>query len=142
MPRHKVCGEFLSPEIKAIFARLRVLPAIENCGRGARATARIVSGDRVLETPLPGDALALSRWRMDAVLWQAAQDAGVQCCDGTRVRGIEGNARDGFVVSTSDAQWRARSVVAAAGRNARFLDASAAADERTRYIGFKAHFAM
>jgi flavin-dependent dehydrogenase len=142
MPRHKVCGEFLSPEIKAIFARLQILHAIEKAGAARVQTARIVSGHRVLETSLSGDALALSRWRMDAVLWQAAQDAGVQCCHDTRARGIEGNARDGFVVSAGGAQWRARFVVAAAGRNARLPGSASVApdDGCKRYIGFKAHF--
>jgi flavin-dependent dehydrogenase len=147
MPRHKVCGEFLSPEIKQIFARLHVLHSIEHAGACSVEGARIVSGHRVLETALPGAALAISRYRLDELLWEAAQSAGAQCFDATRVSRIQGNVHDGFLVSTQREQWRARFVVAAAGRNARVLNAAnetadenEATDKRARFVGFKTHF--
>ncbi|HEX8237324.1 MAG TPA: NAD(P)/FAD-dependent oxidoreductase [Abditibacteriaceae bacterium] len=141
MPRHKVCGEFLSPEIKQIFARIHVLDSIEHTGACRIESARIVSGHRVLETTLPGAALAISRYRLDELLWEAAQSAGAQCFDEARVRSIEGNVRDGFLVSTQGEQWHARFVVAAAGRNARVLNTgNDATSSPARFVGFKTHF--
>jgi flavin-dependent dehydrogenase len=104
-------------------------------------SARIVSGHRVLETALPGAALAISRYRLDELLWEAAQTAGAQCFDATRVRTIEGNMRDEFVVSTQNEQWHARFVVATAGRIARVLSAgNGASTSQERFVGFKTHF--
>lgn len=141
MPRHKVCGEFLSPEIKQIFARLNVLDSIEEAGACIVEGARIVSSKQVLETALPGTALAISRYRLDEILWQAAQSAGAQCFDATRVRNIEGNIREGFVLSTQGEQWHARFVLAAAGRNARVLNAgNDTPNSQARFVGFKTHF--
>jgi flavin-dependent dehydrogenase len=141
MPRHKVCGEFLSPEIKQIFARLNVLHSIEHAGACTVERARIVSRQRVLETALPGAALAISRYRLDEILWQAAQSAGAQCFDTTRVRNIEGNIREGFLLNTQSEQWHARFVVAAAGRNARVLNTgNETPTSQPRFVGFKTHF--
>jgi flavin-dependent dehydrogenase len=151
MPRHKVCGEFLSPEIKQIFARLNVLHSIESAGACAVESACIVSGHRVLETAVPGAALAISRYRLDELLWQAAQNAGAQCFDATRVSRIEGNVCDGFLLSTQGEQWRAHFVIVAAGRNARVLNARSenannqnanndAPASYARFVGFKTHF--
>jgi flavin-dependent dehydrogenase len=90
---------------------------------------------------LPGAALAISRYRLDELLWESAQTAGAQCFDATRARNIEGNIHDGFVVSTQSEPWHARFVIAAAGRNARVLNASnAASNSQARFVGFKTHF--
>jgi flavin-dependent dehydrogenase len=57
------------------------------------------------------------------------------------VRNIEGNIREGFVLSTQGEQWHARFVVAAAGRNARVLNTgSDTSNSQPRFVGFKTHF--
>jgi flavin-dependent dehydrogenase len=143
MPRHKVCGEFLSPEIRAIFTRLKLSEEIENAAERINNT-RIVSAKRVLETPLPSSALALSRFRLDEILWNRAVEAGALCFDQTRVRDIKPVEQDGFVLSTRNDSWRARYVVVAAGRNARVAqnDVPENTDSRALHVGFKTHFEM
>lgn len=147
MPRHKVCGEFLSPEIRAIFTRLKLSEEIENSQAERIYNTRIVSEQRVLETPLPSVALALSRFRLDEILWNRAVTSGALCFDQTRVRDIEFDEQHGFVLNTRNESWCARYVVIAAGRNARVAQNSVAqngapknTDSRALYVGFKTHF--
>ncbi len=149
MPRHKVCGEFLSPEIGALFARLGVREDTEAVGAMPVHSARIVGVRRAIEIDLPSGARALSRFGLDEILWRAAQAAGAVCCDSARVCRINGSLREGFVVATAHAEYRARLVVAATGRNARLPISempaspsphSSSSSEPTRHIGFKTHF--
>jgi flavin-dependent dehydrogenase len=139
-PRHKVCGEFLSPESKSVFARLGVLEKI--CGAGAVeiSTSRIVArGGQTLEIALPRNALSLSRFRLDEILIRAAQNAGAQLCCKTRVRAVHEN-QNGWTIVTTQGELRARSVVNAAGRHASFLTPRAGSTPDTKYIGLKTHF--
>ncbi|MDQ3813551.1 MAG: FAD-dependent monooxygenase, partial [Armatimonadota bacterium] len=128
IPRHKVCGEFLSPESRDIFARLGVEEAVLAAQPQCVTTARIVTTrGRSLEIPLPDGAIALSRFRLDHILWDAANAAGVCCLSRTRAQSIE-HTTEGFVVTTSNGQLQARCVIAAPGRNAAWL-------ERSRRVG-------
>jgi flavin-dependent dehydrogenase len=140
LPRHKVCGEFLSPEIRRTFHRVgaeRELAAQDPANVGC---ARVVSSaTHNLEMPLPAGAWGLSRFRLDQTLWSAAQRAGVETVQ-ARVRAIE-KQNDSFVVSSSDGEWHARFVLAAPGRNARFLANEYSNEGQQRYLGFKTHFA-
>lgn len=139
-PRHKVCGEFLSPESRAIFRRLGVEDAILEAGALPVHTARVVSKAGVLQLPLPPGALALSRFRLDSVLWNGARERGVLCRPQTRVKGIEGRAEDLFQISTADEVIAAETVIAAPGRNANWLEHEERSTQATRYLGLKAHF--
>ena len=71
-PRHKVCGEFLSPEIQ---------PALESLGvwsdflKGSPASIHSVKlhfGDREKTWRLPQPAFGLSRYRLDKLLLDCA----------------------------------------------------------------------
>ena len=153
-PRHKVCGEFLSPEILRTFARLNVENTILESAPSSIGVARVVvsqpqakhrkSSTRSWESALPHGALGLSRYALDEVLWKAAHHAGVQTFASARVRSIEKTDK-GFVVRSENKEWRARFAIAAPGRNARFADieySKARENEAPtpRYIGFKTHF--
>jgi len=142
MPRHKVCGEFLSPEISDVLARLGVLEDIKKARPSVTNAARVVTAQRQIGPfPLPRPAFALSRFKLDEILWRAAQNAGAQVCDRTRVRHIERDG-DGFCVQDSRSQTRARFVIAAPGRHANLLGETAPQADSTmrRFIGFKTHF--
>lgn len=80
-PRHKVCGEFLSPEI---------VPLLEQLGADgpffdahpARITRLILRfGAREKTAALPEAAYGLSRFVLDQLLFQHALLAGAQHCD-------------------------------------------------------------
>ena len=144
--RHKVCGEFVSPEARATLARLGVESAVESAGALAVSNARILtSRRRGAAIPLGAPGFALSRAALDTLMWRACADAGAQTMEMTRVARLE-NSGDGYWlhVGPDKATTRvltARFVVDATGRNSRL------GGERTptknaatrRFIGLKTH---
>ena len=129
-PRHKVCGEFLSPEIRRTFRRLKIEDKVLQGAPASVQVARVIasqaqSSTRSLEIALPQGALGLSRYQFDQILWDAAKRAGVQMFGETRVRSVQKS--DGhFVVRNSHGEdLRAQFVLAAPGRNVRLSDVRA-----------------
>ncbi|MGD9588937.1 MAG: NAD(P)/FAD-dependent oxidoreductase [Pyrinomonadaceae bacterium] len=93
-PRHKLCGEFISPECLDHFRKLEVLDEMLEAG-----------GERILETrffdakgrhfSVPSSvlggglhALSLSRSTMDRILLDRAREAGVRVIEGERATGL------------------------------------------------------
>lgn len=157
-PRHKVCGEFLSPEIRQVFARLGLENRIEAAHPERVRTARLISKAGRADLPLPDEALALSRWSLDQILWNAAREAGSEGFAQTRVRRIEKTVA-GFQLQTARGGLHARAVIAAPGRAAAWLfhqeadgrkqeagrvdlrlPASCFLPSASRFFGLKAHF--
>lgn len=143
-PRHKVCGEFLSPESRATLRRLGVESALLQSGASPVVAMRVVDRlGRTLAAPLPPGALAISRFRLDSLLWDAALAAGAACQQSCRVRAVERDGGGLFVVHTHDTSWHARAVIDASGRRGGWLADSVTADETSepiRHLGLKAHF--
>lgn len=111
-PRHKVCGEFLSPESALILDRLGVWSAFAE--RAARMPRMLLYfGEREKRGGLPDPAYGLSRSALDQLLLTKA----VAC--GAAYRREKGNIQGATVVAT--------------GR-------SASAPKGKRLFGFKAHF--
>ncbi len=78
LPRHKVCGEFLSPEIEPELRALGVWDAF-TAARPARVErVALCFGARRKEARLPEAAWGLSRYAFDALLLGQAQSAGAQ----------------------------------------------------------------
>lgn len=144
IPRHKVCGEFLSPEILDVFNRLGLMEAVSQAGAAPITAARIFAGGRE-SSPLPlgGQGLALSRFRLDQVLWEAAHGAGVECRSHAKVRNIMPHGKPHFSLQLEGEERLARFVIAAPGRNARLTphrEPAEAHSKPQRYAGFKTHF--
>lgn len=78
VPRHKVCGEFLSPEIAAILERLGVWSdfAAARPARIERLSLRF--GKRSIRGKLPEPAYGMSRFRFDDLLFRRACALGAQ----------------------------------------------------------------
>jgi flavin-dependent dehydrogenase len=142
-PRHKLCGEFLSPEAQDSFRRLGVLDEVQSAGARAIAHTRLTDASGAsTRHALPAPALGLSRYRLDALLFRAACAAGTDGRPGTRVTDLRGSLRDGFVVETTGAPVEGRLVLGAYGRRTR-LDRSLDRPflhESSPYVGFKAHY--
>lgn len=142
-PRHKLCGEFLSPEAQTSFQRLGVLKSVQQAGAAPITSARL-TGPRgtVAEQPLPETALGLSRYNLDALLFRRACEEGVAGRPGTRATAIQGSLETGFAVQTDQGAVEGRLVVAAYGRrsgidrklNRPFFD------NPSEYVAFKAHY--
>ena len=116
-PRHKVCGEFFSPEIAAELDRLGAWDAFLDKGPDKIRHRKMNLKKKKKTSQLPESAWGLSRYAFDALLLDRAQALGVPV-----IREPGGEAP----------------VVVATGRNAagtQFLRGGG-----SRLFGFKAHF--
>ena len=123
-PRHKVCGEFLSPEIAPLLDSLGIWQEFLRLGPAPIRRTILHFGKRFSKSQLPDGAFGLSRYEFDRLLFEKAIALGATT---TRERVEASNCaaqggsknRDGLVLATG------RKSIAAAGR---------------RLFGFKAHF--
>jgi flavin-dependent dehydrogenase len=126
-PRHKVCGEFLSPEVAAILDELGCRRLLDNAPRMDLACVHTLS-KQVLEFPMASPAHGLSRRTLDDGLVRAACSHGAAFVEKTEIvshASGELTARDGR-------RFQARVVIHASGRSATSGSA--------QHFGFKAHF--
>jgi menaquinone-9 beta-reductase len=114
-PRHKVCGEFVSPEILPLLETLGAADAFLRCNPARIGRLSLHFGSRCKVAPLPEPAYGLSRYAFDDLLFRRAVTAGA--------RSVQSMA-----VSPSPP------VVVAYGRK------DTAADKGRRVFGFKAHY--
>ncbi|MCX6585336.1 MAG: hypothetical protein NTX13_01985 [Acidobacteria bacterium] len=111
--RHRVCGEFLSPEVRGSLEQLEVWPLAEACQPALMYSMRVHFGRRVCADRLPEPAIGLSRLRLDQLLRESAAARGA-----------------GFV---GERQTPVPGCVLATGRQT-------GAVRGDRLFGFKAHF--
>lgn len=132
-PRHKVCGEFLSFEATSLLQDLlgaTFIPPI-TINRIALHAGRAATNFR-----LRHPAFSISRYELDAMLWQRAQETGAECREHQRVLGIFAEEH-GHVVETRDGFFHARSVIDASGR---WSELSRQTLPASKLIGIKCHF--
>ena len=119
-PRHKVCGEFVSAESLDVLRdllRSQSLAAPVLCDAPVINSVRLLLGARVVTARVVPPALSISRYDLDFLLWQAAQQAGVRTQSTCEVRGIQGDGP--FELDTSSGSIQTASVIVAAGRLSR-----------------------
>lgn len=87
-PRHKVCGEFLSPGSQRRLAALGLDPA--QLGGAPIDRVRLIAGRQRVETRLPFVGMGLTRRRLDEALLDEAARCGARVDRGVIVREIEG----------------------------------------------------
>jgi flavin-dependent dehydrogenase len=144
-PRHKVCGEFLSPESRAVFQRAGVLPAISCAGAKPVLKARVVTSlGNGLDTHFPAPGLSISRFALDEILWRAAREAGVLCVEKARVKKLRFHG-ESFSIETSEAVYQAKMAIDATGRarlssHASTIESTPELESAPRFLGLKAHF--
>ena len=131
---HKVCGEFLSPEMVGLLTHLGVDAGA--LGATAIHRFRLVTGKRCAEVALPFQAAGLSRYRLDEALLAAAVGSGVELVRGMRVATID-TAGDASAAKSDEGMWRGRAVALATGKhNVRGVERP-----RGAMVGFKLHLA-
>jgi len=139
-PRHKVCGEFVSPEALGLLFELLGEPErglLEEAISIPRA--RVFLDDRMLEAPIEGGARSIARLDLDRSLWQSAEQSGVETKQPVTVHSILGPGP--FVVRTSLGNFDSRAVVDASGRwSSLKLAGKNPGTRRAKWIGVKAHF--
>ncbi len=140
--RHKVCGEFLSPESHSQLARLGILSTLAESGARTVTTARVsTSKRRGRPIALPGEGIAISRATLDTLLWQRAHELGVQTRDNHRISSIERTPDQTFTLHTSQTALTARFVISATGRASKWGRDSddTATKPAHRFVGLKTH---
>jgi geranylgeranyl reductase family protein len=155
MPRHKVCGEFLTPEAIPTLERLEALEAIRQAN--AQPITRlclVASNGTKVETSIAEvsrgapSALSLSRARFDQILFEKAKHAGAACLEGVAVKdcifengspcGVEALSMEEGRMMT----FRSRLVVDASGRASRLMltrEERTAGARGARLYALKAH---
>lgn len=78
VPKHKVCGEFLTPEIRPVLERLNLWDAFLAQQPARMQRMRLVFGNRAAEGRFAEPAYGLSRYRLDALLREQAEARGAQ----------------------------------------------------------------
>jgi flavin-dependent dehydrogenase len=138
-PRHKVCGEFVSAEALDLLSHLlgdnELIDAAPRIGQ-----VRAFIDGRVLTMQIEPQAASLSRFDLDAALWQAARQAGVTCHDATRVIGVEQGTNACFTLELQTGTLSTRSVINATGRWSNLNMRTATPDLSSKWLGVKAHF--
>lgn len=134
MPRHKVCGEFITSECIPSLDRLDVTDRLRKAGAQSLTRLRLVaSNGRIAEikmsemSRLGQTALSLSRAKLDNILLERARESGAQCLEGFAVKrciyedgtpvGVQAmNLADG-----KEAQFNGSLIIDASGRNSRLM---------------------
>jgi len=149
-PRHKVCGEFLSPEAQTTLRTLNLQGAVAAAAPVALTQATVTTRRGLtLRMALPGAAWGVSRFVMDTALATAAQAQGVELVQGVTVKAFT-KAADYYAIQLQDrtqGQPRpttvfARALIIACGRHSTTaLPPHPAPHSRPLFVGMKAHYA-
>lgn len=158
-PRHKLCGEFISPECLLHFNRLGVEASLR-AARPTRIVETVFYTERGHDVHVPSEwfgnnvsaaALGLSRSEMDARLLARAREVGVDVREQAKATSVMLNAEEGVrgvrykcagnsekkvtALITLDATGRTRALSRLAGHNLH----SSEARTRAPLVAFKSH---
>ena len=82
-PRHKTCGEFMSPETREMLEYLGVHLQVQELNPAAMDHCSIVMPHGgAITAPLPGKATGISRYELDRLLHENAVSAGAEIVTG------------------------------------------------------------
>lgn len=147
-PRHKVCGEFLSPESLAMFRKLGLREAVTSLKPSAIHRTRLfLSRGKPLEITLPGTAYGVSRYQLDSALHHAVVRSGVQVETETTVTSVK-PCDQGYLIETKQhgdvQQYQVRAVIAAWGATGlpglQSQHPRAATTVKGAHLGVKSHY--
>ena len=144
LPRHKVCGEFVSPEslhllqslLQEKFSSFELKPQI--------GAARIFLGRKIVSLPISPPARSISRFELDQELFQMARRTGVDVKEQTTVHKVEQMAGTSHVSvetvlrTVSGISFTARAVVNSTGRWSQLTQPAEVKGHK--WIGLKAHY--
>ena len=140
-PRHKVCGEFVSPDALATLQTLLATERFDALTKDAPKICNIrllplEAPEAVL--PFPQAALSIPRYDLDAALWNAALEAGVDCRDHSRADAMKREAGRWEITCGEDRVY-ASHLILTTGRWSN-LPRRAAPPKTSLWIGLKAQF--
>lgn len=119
-PRHKTCGEFMSPETLEMLAYVGVDPFAFQVEPSVMDSAKIIMANGgEIDSPLPGKAWGISRYELDMMLHQKAVEAGASIVTKAVVLDIVQLDDNSYCVSVRQGKdivhYHAKSVIGAYG---------------------------
>ena len=140
-PLHKVCGEYLSNEVRPYLERLGFVP--ENLGAKKISRFMISSIDGTSSTcEMVMGGFSISRYLLDKELYSIALNSGVTIVTDTLVENVIFLNENQFQVNTANKNYYAKVVIGAYGKRSN-LDKEIRSQffyKRTNYVGVKCHF--
>jgi flavin-dependent dehydrogenase len=145
-PRHKTCGEFMSPETREMleFLGVRLLEQEFRPSVMDKAVIVMPHGGEI-EAPLPGQAYGISRYKLDSLLHEKAMAAGAEIITKATVTAIRLQKGHGYEVETrqgnKQAVYQAKTVIGAYGtKKLRGMTNTDSLRGGTVYVGIKSHY--
>ncbi|GIP42690.1 FAD-dependent oxidoreductase [Paenibacillus sp. J45TS6] len=147
-PRHKTCGEFMSPETKEMLAYLGVNPLEHGVKPTTMKQARIIlPSGKEMEARLPGEAWGISRYELDLMLHKKTLELGVKIKTKAMVTNVQQQEDHTYLIETKQGQLRetyhAKAVIGAYGiRKPRGVPTDQEAERRDLevFVGVKSHY--
>jgi hypothetical protein len=136
-PRHKVCGEFLSPEIVPVLERLGVWGGFEERNPALIRRMELHFGSKPKISQLPEPAYGLSRFAYDHLLYNRAIELGARpssLAEFSSTPELPGVGRTPFIRARPHGRAYATQIRTTGRRQ------DGAATRGKRLFGFKAHF--
>ena len=139
LPRQRVCGEFVSGESLDLLAGLLADSAPELLAKAPRISeARLFVEGRTICAPVSPPAASIGRFDLDAALWRAAEQSGIDARLLVTAESVEHHEH--FEIRTANRRFHARALVSAVGRWSNLV-VRYAGDSGTQWLGVKGHFA-
>ncbi|GGH52691.1 FAD-dependent oxidoreductase [Paenibacillus silvae] len=145
-PRHKTCGEFMSPETREMLEHLGVdlLDCEKTTGLMHHASIILPDGGEI-EAPLPGTAYGISRYVLDQLLHKQARDAGADIITKANIiatRQLENKEYEVEVKQGDEyIRYHAKAVIGAHGsKKLRGTESGEGLRDETIYVGVKSHY--
>lgn len=119
-PRHKTCGEFMSPETTEMLEYLGIRLCEQEVKPSTLDHAKIImpQGGEIV-APLPGLAHGISRYELDRILHEQATAAGVEIVTRATITNIQQLDDDSYEVEAKQGNerihYRAKTVIGAHG---------------------------
>lgn len=136
LPRHKVCGEYLSAEVKQYLDRLGALPQEEALPQLEHLLITSEKG-KTLEAPLDQGGIGISRYRLDHHLLQKALELGLLYQEREKVKEWSFQKNYFTVQTAQGGHFQAPVLLAAYGKHSSL---NAGQEEPVKYLGVKMHY--
>ncbi|MGQ8872410.1 NAD(P)/FAD-dependent oxidoreductase [Paenibacillus sp. TSA_86.1] len=145
-PRHKTCGEFMSPETREMLEHLGIHLLEQQKTPSSMDHARITMPDGgEIEAPLPGFAYGISRYELDQQLHQRAHVAGAEILTKVNITSIQQLEDHRYEVEVKQGDericYQAKAVIGAYGsKKLRGSNSAEGLRDETTYVGVKSHY--
>lgn len=136
-PFHRVCGEYISNEVKPFLIRHRLYPDTFVPSQITKFKLTSVSGQQA-HLPLGMGGFGISRFAFDHFLFEQAVAAGVEVFQGTKVSNISFE-EDQFEVMANRTAYQSKLVIGAHGKRSSLDRDRLFMQKKSPYLGVKYH---